>query len=115
RREESKRRLVKLQPLVEEALRMLRVTLPGNVRLDTRFAPDVPEILADPIQIHQIVMNLGTNAAHAMAGEGGVLGVRLERVALEAELAAHATALRAGTYARLVVVDTGVGMDAATL
>jgi PAS domain S-box-containing protein len=115
RREESKRRPMKLQPRVEEALRLLRVTLPGNVNLDTHFARDVPEILADPVQIDQVVMNLGTNAAHAMANAGGVLVVRLERVALEAELSAHATALRAGTYARLVVADTGAGMDAATL
>jgi len=115
RREESRRRVVVLQPLVAEALALLRVTFPSSVRLATRFDPDVPEIVADPTQIHQIVMNLGTNAVQAMAGAGGELAVRLERAVLERDLEAHATVLRAGTYARLVVADTGSGMDDATL
>ncbi|HKP63008.1 MAG TPA: PAS domain S-box protein [Polyangiales bacterium] len=115
RREESKRRIVRLQPLVSEALGLLRVTLPSTVRLETRFEPDVPEVLADPTQIHQVVMNLGTNAIHAMRERGGRLELRLQRVVLEAPLDAHSIVLRPGTYAQLIVADTGVGIDMATL
>jgi PAS domain S-box-containing protein len=114
RREESKRRVVRLQPLVSEALGLLRVTFPRSVRLDTRFDADVPEVLADPTQIHQIVMNLGTNAVHALADGGGALEVRLERAAVGEPLSAHATVLPPGVYARLIVADTGSGMDATT-
>jgi PAS domain S-box-containing protein len=115
RREESNRRIVRLQPLVAEALGLLRVTLPRAVRLETQFGPDVPEVLADPTQIHQVVMNLGTNAIQAMAERGGRLELRLQRVVLEAALSAHSTVLRPGTYAQLVVADTGTGIDMATL
>jgi PAS domain S-box-containing protein len=115
RRDEPQRRPVKLQPLVAETLSLLRVTIPRTVHLETRFDPDVPDILGDGTQIHQIVVNLCTNAVHAMGARGGRLVLRLERAVLERELAAHATILRAGTYARLAVADSGVGIDAATL
>jgi PAS domain S-box-containing protein len=117
RRDESTRRVLRLEPLVTEALGLLRLTFPAGMRLETRFDADVPEVLADATQIHQIVMNLGTNAVHAMAGSagGGVLEVRLERAALEGALSTHAAVLPAGVYARLVVADNGAGMDAATL
>jgi PAS domain S-box-containing protein len=115
RRDEPKLRPVKLEPLVSEALRLMRVTFPRTVHLETRFDPDVPEILGDGTQIHQIVMNLCTNAVHAMGIKGGPLSVRLERAVVESELAAHVKSLRTGTYARLVVADSGRGMDAATL
>ncbi len=115
RREEPRRVPVKLQPLVVEALGFLRVTFPTGIRLETRFDPDVPDVLADATQIHQVVMNLGTNAAHALAPQGGLLEVRLERAVLEREMPAHAGLLAPGTYARLTVRDSGAGMDGATL
>ena len=91
------------------------MTVPKSVRVETHFDPEVPEILADPTQIHQIVMNLGTNAVHAMSERGGTLGVRLERVLLERDLPVRAAILHPGMHARLVVTDTGMGMDEATL
>jgi PAS domain S-box-containing protein len=115
RRQEPKRTVTKLEPLVVEALGLLRVTIPKTVQVKTRFGSDVPAVLADPIQIHQIVMNLGTNAVHAMSGKAGSLEVRLERAVLETDLATPATVLRPGTYARLVVADSGSGIDDATL
>jgi len=115
RREEPRRLPVKLQPLVIEALGFLRVTIPGGIRLETSLDPDAPDVLADATQVHQAVMNLGTNAAHAMAARGGVLEVRLDRGVLDRPLATREGELAAGTYARLTVRDTGAGMDAATL
>ncbi len=115
RREETKRVRQKLQPLVTEALGFLRVSFSGGIRLETSFDPAAPDVLADATQIHQSVMNLGTNAAHAMARTGGVLEARLDRVVLERPLTARTGVLPPGTYARLTVRDTGTGMDAATL
>jgi PAS domain S-box-containing protein len=115
RREEPVRRTITLRPLVAEALSLLRVTFPPATRLETRFDDDIPAVRGDPTQITQIVMNLGTNALQAMGTAGGLLTVRLERVVLHDDLPAHTTVLKAGTYARLVIADTGAGMDAATV
>jgi PAS domain S-box-containing protein len=121
RRDESRRRRVELQPLVNEALGLLRAALPRSTRVETRLGSPPPEILADPVQIRQIVMNLGSNAAHAMSGppsasaSSGVIEVQIDRVVLERELAARSTVLLPGTYARLTVTDSGCGIDAATL
>jgi PAS domain S-box-containing protein len=115
RRDVATRRVARLQPLVTEALGLLRVTLPSSVRLETRFDPDVPEVLADSTQIHQVVMNLGTNAIQAMAGRAGRFEVRVQRVVLETALNTHSTILRPGEYARLVVADSGNGIDTTTL
>jgi PAS domain S-box-containing protein len=111
RREESKRAIVKLEPPVAQALALLRTTVPHGVRVETSFDADVPEVRADSTQIQQVVMNLVTNGLHAMADRGGVLEVRLQRVALEHDLRASPTVLRAGTYARLVVADSGAGIE----
>jgi len=109
------RRLVttRLEPVVQEALKLLRATLPEQIRIETRFEPDVPEVFADATQIHQIVMNLGTNAAHAIGAVPGIISVRCDRAVLAA--ASGAAELPPGTYARLVVADTGSGMEEATL
>ena len=110
---ESSRKLVKLDRVVAEALGLLRASLPRTVRIETGFDAQAPEILADPTQIHQIVMNLGSNASHAMTGKG-TLGVRVEPALLDGPVSTESVVLPAGSYAKLVVTDTGVGMDEAT-
>jgi PAS domain S-box-containing protein len=115
RHEEPKRRRMPLYPIVLDALSLLRVTLPSTIRVETRFAPDVPEISGDPGQVHQVLMNLGTNAAQAMGESGGVLGLVAERVKLDSRVVAGATEIAPGEYARLTISDTGHGMDPATL
>jgi signal transduction histidine kinase len=98
---------------VADALALLRASLPRTVQIETRFDAQSPEILADPTQIQQIVLNLGSNAGHAMAGRG-TLEVRVESAVLDGPLTADSVVLPAGSYAKLVVTDTGVGMDEAT-
>jgi PAS domain S-box-containing protein len=115
RHEEPKRRLVSLEPLVLEALSLVRVTLPVSIEVDVSFAPDLPRISGDPSQVHQVVVNLGTNAAQAMSARGGTLRVHGERVVLGTQLVSGATELPPGEYAKLTISDTGHGMDAATL
>jgi histidine kinase/DNA gyrase B/HSP90-like ATPase/GAF domain-containing protein len=96
-------------------LTLLRATLPASIEIETRF-DGAPTVRADPSQIHQVLMNLGTKAAHAMGECGGVLRIALEAVTLDADgAAAVASDLREGHYARLSVSDTGCGMDPATL
>ena len=115
RPQEPRRAGIRLQPVVEEALTLLRATLPASIEIRTDFDPGAPLVLADASQVHQVLMNLGTNAAHAMQERGGVLGLRLETVTLDADAAATVPELREGRYVRLAVSDTGCGMDQATL
>jgi signal transduction histidine kinase/ActR/RegA family two-component response regulator len=114
RRQEPHWTCVALQPVVDEVLKLLHATLPATIEIRTVFDADAPAVRADASQIHQVLMNLATNAAHAMSERGGVLEVRLEAVTLDADAAAVAPELRAGRYVRLSVGDTGSGMDEAT-
>jgi len=119
-RHAPEREVLALGPLVEEAARLLRVGLPAGLKVQTHIADDVPAIYADATQMHQIVMNLGTNARRAMAGRSGKITVRVERESLGATHGARAPGERPldladGVYARLCVEDQGRGMDKATL
>jgi two-component system cell cycle sensor histidine kinase/response regulator CckA len=102
---------VSLPAIVEEALGLIRVTAPRHISIATTIAPDVPAILAEPTQIHQVVMNLCTNAVHALGEAAGRIGVRVEGVVLEQGLVESTAELLPGAYARLTVEDTGKGMS----
>ena len=105
-----------LQNVVKEALRFLRATVATTIEIAPRISADLPLVLADATQIHQVIMNLCTNAAHAMKdATGGRLEVRLESIHADAEFAIMHTGLREGEYVRLSVSDTGYGMDENTL
>jgi PAS domain S-box-containing protein len=114
RRQPTSHRVISLASAVEEAVRLLRATLPGGVRIECRCAADTPSVLADPTQVQQVILNLGTNAAHAMEGRPGRIDVLVEGVTQD-EASASSPSLRPGRYARVVVSDTGHGMDRATL
>jgi PAS domain S-box-containing protein len=113
RQQKQERRPVRLQPVLTEVLRLLRSTLPSSINLEVTIQPDAPTVLADPTQIHQIIMNLSTNAAHAMRGEG-TFGIGLESVLVDQKTAGGSPDLRVGPYALLTVTDTGHGMAAQT-
>jgi two-component system cell cycle sensor histidine kinase/response regulator CckA len=109
------RQAVALTPLVEEVVKLLRATLPAGIELGTTLADDVPNVLADPTQIHQILMNLCTNAWHAMNDGRGRIDIQIDSVVLgENAVRTHAD-LQSGRYAHLSVRDTGKGVDAVTL
>ncbi|MEP6670482.1 MAG: PAS domain S-box protein [Chthoniobacter sp.] len=114
RQQPQERKLMHLQPVVEEALKLLRASLPATMEIRTTFVPDASAVLADATQIHQVIMNLGANAGHAM-GEHGVLEVREAMVDVDADLARTSPELHPGRYVRLTVSDSGCGMDRATL
>ena len=116
RQREQERRVLDLAPVVAEAMRLIEVTLPPTVRLELTVPRNLPSVMADPTQIHQVVVNLCTNALHAMRKGGGALQVSLSTVMLpdEQDNGSKPT-LPAGRYLCLRVADTGHGMDAATL
>jgi PAS domain S-box-containing protein len=114
RKNETERLPQRLQPVVTEALKLLRSTLPPMVELRSRIAEDTPPVLADSTQIHQVVLNLCTNAWHAMP-DGGRITVTLEPCTVTPEFAAGHADLTPGRWVRVTVADTGCGMDAATL
>jgi PAS domain S-box-containing protein len=115
RKEEPKPQLVSLQPVITEALQLLRATLPAMIKLDAQFALGVPPTIADTTQIHQIIMNLATNAAYAIGNRAGVVTISLDAVVLDSESAEAIPGLAPGPYSRLSVTDTGCGMDQETL
>ena len=107
-----------LQPhlVVKEALKLLRASLPSTIEIREEISPECGAILADPTQLHQIIMNLCTNAYQAMREKGGVLGVSLMKVSIGEEDSKVASfELSPGDYVLLEVSDTGCGMDHATI
>lgn len=102
-----------LQPhlVVTEALKLLRASLPSTLTIRQEIPSDCGAIMADPTQLHQIIMNLCTNAYHAMQETGGVLGVRLAKITIEQA----SSELAPGDYVVIEVSDTGCGMDDKTL
>lgn len=114
RHEESVRQPIELPVVIEEAVKMLRPLLPAMIEIRSHCAEKVPRVNADATQIHQIIMNLGTNAMHAMGHTGGVLELNLECVTLDAIQAKLAPELYEGRFVRLTVRDSGCGMDQTT-
>ncbi|WP_161629925.1 hybrid sensor histidine kinase/response regulator [Desulfogranum mediterraneum] len=103
-----------MQPIVDEVVALVRPTLPATIALQTSLKPDLPFIMADSTQIHQVVMNLVTNAFHAMEETSGTLSLELDE-----QLLTIAECLdeqfSPGRYLCLRVADSGHGMDRATL
>jgi len=97
--------------IVKEALTLLRASLPSTIEIRQNIVTESDTILADPTQIHQVMMNLCTNANHAMGEKGGVLKVTLASADLDADAAAYYHDLLPGPYVWLTVSDTGHGMD----
>ena len=115
RRAEQEREPVKMSILIKETLKLLSSTLPSTIKINEQIQATSDTVIADPIQIDQILLNLCTNAAHAMQHEGGVLEVSLTDIYLDSEAAATQPDLREGPYVRLTVSDTGHGMDPAVM
>ncbi|MGB8167645.1 MAG: ATP-binding protein [Chthoniobacteraceae bacterium] len=108
RKSPFERRPTQLAPVVRDVVRLLRATTPAAVEIRCEVDEGATLVFADSSQIHQAILNLGTNAVHAMRGGPGVIEVRLERV--------ESTPQLGNTSCLCVVVrDTGPGMDAETL
>jgi PAS domain S-box-containing protein len=114
RRREQERSPIKITPVVKETLKFLKTTAPQGIEIREHFAAESGMILADPTQIHQVLMNLCSNAVHAMRAKGGVLEVSLGDVEVDVYMFAKHRDLKPGPYLKLTVSDTGSGMDQET-
>ncbi|MCB2192196.1 MAG: PAS domain S-box protein [Deltaproteobacteria bacterium] len=98
-----------LGAMVSEALKLLRAAIPSNIKIETDLSACGP-VLGDPIQLHQVLVNLVTNAAQAMEETGGVVELSLQSIEVTSEYARQIPGLMSGPYVRLVVSDTGPGI-----
>jgi len=110
RQSEPKREAVALEPLIEETVNLLRTIAKESVTFEIQVAPGLPPVLADPAQLHQVLMNLGTNAVQAMRGRPGRLSFAVQAVTTGRELRDQQVELDPGHYVRVAVQDTGPGM-----
>ncbi len=116
RQSEQEFKPLQIHLVVKEAVKLLRSTIPTTVEIKQDINVNSGTVLADPTQIHQIVMNLCTNAYHAMREKGGTLAVGLSPLTVgEDDAKVNQFHLLPGTYIRLEVSDTGCGMNRLTL
>ena len=105
-----------LTPIVKEALNLVRASAPASITINRTIKIEEDIVMGDPTQIHQVVMNLCTNAVHAMRGkDSGVLDVRVTDFVINPYARTEFTELVPGRYIRLSIKDTGSGMDKNTL
>jgi PAS domain S-box-containing protein len=113
RQEKNSPRLLTLQPVVREVMKMIRATIPASIHINLKIDAGCGPVRADPTQIHQVVMNLATNAYHAMEETGGEMTISLIR----SDPASHhltESGNKPGSWVCLGVSDTGQGMDQIT-
>jgi PAS domain S-box-containing protein len=115
RRHTPSQRSVRLQQLVRETLDFVRSTLPSTIHIESVIDDSALAVRASPIQMHQVLVNLCTNAAQSMSGRTGRIRVQLEMTQIEAPGDPAAPELAPGPYVRLEVTDTGRGMDEDTM
>lgn len=101
---------IRVSAVAKEALKLLRASLPATIEIRQNIQSDLV-VMADPTSIHQVMMNLCTNAAHAMREKGGILAVNISDLILDSRFTEDHTGLLPGQYLRLKVSDTGQGMS----
>ncbi len=110
RKSEADKRPLKIDPIVHETIKFIRASLPANIEIRHDLKVQEGHIFGDATQLHQILMNLFTNAGHAMKDKGGILEVFLDRVTLEESQTDYFERISPGTYLQLSVSDTGCGI-----
>lgn len=115
RKTKTDKKAVKLNLLVKEAIKLLRASIPTTIEIRRDILAECPNVVADPSQIHQILMNLCTNAYHAMRGSSGILSVSLQKVKLGSDDHLMEHSLVPGDYLLLEISDTGQGISPESL
>ena len=110
RQSERKKIPVRVQQVLKEVLKLCRSTIPANIEITQNISTDCGMVMADPTQIHQIAMNLITNAFHAVGPTDEKISVQLKAIEIEGDDVAHSL-LQPGQYVMLSVSDTGNGID----
>lgn len=111
RKNDQELKPLKIQSVIKEALKLLRSSIPATIEIRQDINPDCDTVLADPTQIHQVIMNLCTNAYHAMKKRGGVLSVSLQPLEKSVDTDDVNVNLTPGSYVTLSVTDTGIGIE----
>ena len=114
RQSEQDLKPLQLKLIVKEALKLIRATLPSTIEIHQDFTSDAA-ILGDQINVHQILMNLCTNAGHAMLGKDGMLSVCLSEVEFDSSFRIKHFDIKSGSYLKLSISDTGHGMSASLM
>jgi len=109
-RHDRDRQVIQLEAVIAEAMKLLRATLPAEIEIRTRYAPELPAVLADPNQIQQIIANLGINASQAIGRRQGLIEIQLDALQVGKELASASADLKEGRYVRLRFSDSGSGI-----
>jgi PAS domain S-box-containing protein len=115
RQNELERKPIQISLAICEILNLLQATLPTTIEIRQNIGSETHYILADPSQIHQLLLNLCTNAAHAMEASGGILEVRTRAILLDEDNIHEFPELIPGCYLEMTVADTGHGMNRNTL
>ncbi|ADK85970.1 signal transduction histidine kinase, nitrogen specific, NtrB [Desulfarculus baarsii DSM 2075] len=110
RQAEQEKKALNLGPVIKESLKLMRATLPTTVELRQDISAEPCLVMADPVQMQQVVMNLCTNAAHAIGDRPGMIQVTLKQLDVDRDRAASHPDLAAGRYLRLSVGDNGRGI-----
>jgi PAS domain S-box-containing protein len=113
RKQEAERRPVRTAEVIDDVLKLLRATIPSTIELRSNVVDADALVFGDPTQLHQVLMNLCTNAAHAVGDQHGSIEVAQTEVTIAPD--SLRTDLAPGRYVRVSVTDTGHGMDRATL
>ncbi len=111
---EQERLPLRLGKITREALKLLKASIPATIEIRHNIKTVPGTVLADPTQVHQVLMNLCTNAAHAMQQSGGVMEINLDQVDIDNVSADQDGELKPGPYCRLTVSDSGHGIDSKT-
>ena len=111
----QERKPTKVQHIIEEALKLLRASIPASIEIIHEIDEDCRPVMGDATQIHQVIMNLCTNAYQAMQDKGGRLTVSLKEVDISYEETVEKIGMQPGKHLRLAVTDEGCGMDASVL
>lgn len=115
REQESVPSTVSVQAIVSEALKLLRPSIPSTITIELDVEPSCRNVMADPSQIHQVIVNLCTNAFQAMETGGGRLRIGLHELKHDDPIRLSHTSIRNGDFIHLSIADTGTGMDDATM
>lgn len=106
---------IQVGPIISEVVKLLKVSLPGNIRIKENIDNNSGLIKASPTMIHQVIMNLCTNAVHAMKAKGGTLSIDLSTSILDSESSKTNGNLKPGHYLKLAISDNGPGIPVETM
>ncbi len=114
RKTENEKKEIDPASIIRESIKLIRSSAPTNIKIIENIPNKCHTILADDTQIHQLVINLATNASHAMAGSGGILKITVKNTILDLEKAEKFKLATPGKYLEISVEDNGTGIDSDT-